>query len=102
MKLRLRARLQGLADRVHLPTPGPVGPVYIHLTADTRLDADTRLEWDGSYVGRLCFGGIVLEGSAEELARFACEAGIAAEVAVAAQILDAGRFGTLSPSGGEA
>ncbi|MFF2571143.1 hypothetical protein [Streptomyces sp. NPDC058084] len=101
MYLRLRTRLRRLLDDLLRPKPSQVGPVHIHLTPGTVFDADTRLDWDGTYVGRLVFDGVVVEGSAEELARFAREAEIAAAVAAAAQVLDAGRPGTLSPSGGE-
>ncbi|MCZ0983881.1 hypothetical protein O1L60_44770 [Streptomyces diastatochromogenes] len=102
MYQRLRARLQRLADDVLGAKPSLTDPVHVHLAPDTRLDSDTRLEWDGTYIGRLHVGGIVLEGTADELARFAREAEIAAAMAGAAQFLDAGRPGTLSPSGGEA
>lgn len=99
---RLRARLQRLADAVLGATPSLSDPVHVLLAHDTPVDSDTRLEWDGTYIGRLSVGGIVLEGTADELARFAREAQIAAEMAAAAQYLDADRPGTLSPSGGEA
>jgi hypothetical protein len=73
------------------------------VTGDTTLDAETVLVWDGNYLGRLAFDGLVLEGDADALARLARELYIASEVAAAARVIDAGRSGTLSPSsGGEA
>ncbi|MFB7649379.1 hypothetical protein ACFC0S_16025 [Streptomyces sp. NPDC056084] len=102
MYQRLRAFLQGLIADVLGARPSLADPVHVLLTHDTDLDSDTRLEWDGTYIGRLHIGGVVLEGTADELARFAREAEIAAAMAAAAQYLDADRPGTLSPSGGEA
>ncbi|MER0443117.1 hypothetical protein ABR738_00750 [Streptomyces sp. Edi4] len=102
MYQRLRAFLQRLTDDVLAAKPSLPRPVHVLLAHDTNLDSYTRLEWDGTYIGRLHVGGVVLEGTAEELARFAREAEIAAAMAAAAQYLDADRPGTLSPSGGEA
>ncbi|MDX3165958.1 hypothetical protein PV516_19410 [Streptomyces scabiei] len=99
--LRLRHWLQRLADRLLMPKPSQPAPVYVRLTDDTGIDAETVLDWTGRYLGRLAFGGVVLEGDATELARLAQELRIASEVAAAARVIDTGRSGTLSPSGGE-
>ncbi|MEU3399406.1 hypothetical protein [Streptomyces filamentosus] len=97
MNLHPLARLQRLAERL-LPEPTPASPTPIRLAPDIAFVADTRLDWDGTYIGLLRFGGVTLEGSPEGLARLAHEAGIAAEVATAAQVLDAGRPGALDPA----
>ncbi|WP_333745541.1 hypothetical protein [Streptomyces sp. IBSBF 2950] len=99
--LRLRRKLQRLADRLLMPKPIPRAPVYIRLDGDTDIDSETVPDWDGGYLGRLAFAGFVLEGNPEELARFARELQIASEVAAAARVIDTGRSGTLSSSGGE-
>ncbi|MCF1592434.1 MULTISPECIES: hypothetical protein [Streptomyces] len=98
---RLQHQLQRLADRLLMPKPSQPAPVYVRLHDDTAIDAETVPDWDGNYLGRLTFGGVVLEGDATELARLAQELHIASEVAAAAKVIDAGRSGTLSPSGGE-
>lgn len=98
MNIRPRTRLQRLAERL-LPEPNhPASPAPIRLTSDTDIGADTRLDWDGTYIGLLRIGGVTLEGTAEGLARLAHEAGIASEVAAAAQLLDASRPGALDPT----
>lgn len=101
MYQRLRVLLQRLAQRF-LPKPIPTNPVHITLTEDTDYDVESVLEWDGTYLGQLRFGGVIIQGSPRELTRLAHELTIAVAVAEAASVIDAGRPGTLSVGGGEA
>ncbi|MER5302196.1 hypothetical protein ABT039_22435 [Streptomyces lasiicapitis] len=102
MNQRLRTRQQRRADRLLGPKPRLPDPLHLHLTADTIIDTQAVLDWDGTYAGQLRLEGLILQGPASELARLARELQIAAGIAAAGPLLDTGRLAALSPSGGEA
>ncbi|MER6253682.1 hypothetical protein ABT224_20230 [Streptomyces sp. NPDC001584] len=98
----MRQYLRAVANRLRGPKPTTPGPVTLRLTRTTAVEADTVLDWDGRYLGRLHLQGLILDGHADDLDRLVRELQIAAEVARAAESIDASRPGTLTPSGGEA
>ncbi|MFD5882577.1 hypothetical protein [Streptomyces yangpuensis] len=94
-------RLRAATRRRRQPPPTAAAPRTIRLAEATTYSADTALDWDGRYLGRVRFQGLTLEGSPANLDRLARELHIAARVAQAAEAIDAGRPGTLTTSGGE-
>ncbi|MFJ2752751.1 hypothetical protein [Streptomyces sp. NPDC087297] len=97
----MRQYLRAAANRLRRAQPTPPGPVILRLTGTTAVESDTVPDWDGRYLGRVHLPGLTLEGHAAALDRLARELKIAAEVARAAETIDASRPGTLTPSGGE-
>lgn len=98
----MRQYLRAAFHKARQPRPAAPGPVTLRLTGTTSVDADTVPGWDGRYLGRLTLPAAILEGDADALERLSRELQIAAEVARAAEAIDASRPGILTASGGEA
>ncbi|MFG3157152.1 hypothetical protein ACGF7W_34535 [Streptomyces sp. NPDC048219] len=101
MLQQLLRTVQALADGLLKPKPSRPVPVRILLTEDTAYDAESVMDWDGTYYGRLHFEGIILEGSPEQLIRFARELSITSQVVEAADRIDTGRPGAIGTGGAE-
>ncbi|MFD6534874.1 hypothetical protein [Streptomyces goshikiensis] len=98
----MRQYLRAAFHRPRQPKPTPPGPATVRLTGTTLVEADTVPDWDGRYLARLTLPAVILEGDAAALERLARELQIAAEVARAAEAIDASRPGVLTANGGEA
>ncbi|MFF9204335.1 hypothetical protein ACF1AE_21450 [Streptomyces sp. NPDC014986] len=101
MLQQLLRTVQALADRLLTPKPSLPDPVRVLLTKDTAYDAESVMDWDGTYYGRLHFEGILLEGNPEQLTRFARELLITSQVVEAADRIDTGRPGAIGTGGVE-